>query len=84
MELRVANPVPAHNAPAVPHQLQQGFWGRAQAGQKHVLGLEWLASRVPAAGHLHDPAGTDPVLPDVRRRLFRSQRPADVAAVVDS
>ena len=45
--------------------------------------LKWLTVPEPIGGHLHDPAGTDPGLPDVLRRLFRLQRPADVAAVVD-
>ena len=31
MELGVPDPVPTLNAPAIPHQLQQGFWGGAQA-----------------------------------------------------
>jgi len=36
IELGIADPVPALDAPAVPHQLQQGFWGGAQAAQKQV------------------------------------------------
>jgi len=48
-----------------------------------VSRLKWLTVPDPIDGHLHDPAGTDPALLDVLRRLFRSQRPADVAAVVD-
>jgi hypothetical protein len=32
MELGACDPVPAPNAPAIPYQLQQGFWGGAQAG----------------------------------------------------
>ena len=32
MELGVSDPVPALNAPAISYQLQQGFWGGAQAG----------------------------------------------------
>ena len=39
----------------------------------------------PAGGrHLHDPAGADPGLPDVLRRLFGPQRPGDVATVADA
>jgi hypothetical protein len=83
VELGVANPVPALNAPAVPHQLQQGFWGRAQAGQKHVVGLERLAVSGAGGDHLHDPAGVDPGLPDVLRGLFSAQRPGDVPTVTD-
>lgn len=92
MELGVTDPMPALNAPAVSHQFQQGFWCCAQAGvaprgalyeQSQVSRLKWLTVTDPIGGHLHDPAGTDPGLPDVLRRLFRSQRPADLAAVVD-
>ena len=83
MELGVANPVPALNAPEGPHQLQQDFWGRAQAGQKHVLGLKRLAVSSAGGGHLHDPAGSHPGFTDVLRGLFGAQRPADVAAVAD-
>lgn len=43
MELGVANPVPALNAPVVAHQLQQGFWGGAQAREKQMSGTEGLA-----------------------------------------
>lgn len=83
MELGVTDPMPALNAPAVSHQFQQGFWCCAQAGEEQVSRLKWLTVTDPIGGHLHDPAGTDPGLPDVLRRLFRSQRPADLAAVVD-
>jgi hypothetical protein len=31
VELRVADPVPAFDAPALPDQSQQGFWACAQA-----------------------------------------------------
>jgi len=57
-----------------------GLLGRAQACQKHVLGLERLA--VSGAGSPHDPA-SDPGLPDVLRGLFGAQRPGDVASVAD-
>jgi hypothetical protein len=83
VELGVTDPVPSLNALAVPHQLQQGFWGRAQAGQKHVLGLERLAVSGAGGGHLHDPAGADPGLPDMLRGLFGVQRPGDVPTVAD-
>jgi hypothetical protein len=49
IELGVTDPVLALNAPAVAHQLQHGFWGGAEAGQKQMGGLEWLPSRVPLA-----------------------------------
>ena len=83
MELGVTDPVPALNASAVSHQFQQGFWCCAQAEEEQVSRLKWLAVPDPIGGHLHDPVGTDPGLLDVLRRLFRSQRPADVAAMAD-
>ena len=92
MELGVTDPVPALNAPAVSRQFQQGFWCCAQAGvaprgalyeKSQVSRLKLLAVPDPIGGHLHDPAGCDPGLLDVLQRLFRSQRSADVAAVVD-
>ncbi len=43
MELGIPDPVPAFNAPALSHQLQQGFWGGAQAREKQVGRLKWLA-----------------------------------------
>jgi len=83
MELGVADPVPALNAPAVPHQLQQRFWGGAQACEKEVLRLKRLAVAAAGGRHLHDPAGADPGLGDVRRCLFGPQGPGDVATVAD-
>lgn len=92
MELGVPDPVPALNAPAVPHQLQQGFWGGAQAGiaprgapgePLEVGGLKWLAITTAGGHHLHDPAGADPGLTNVLRCLFRPQYPGDVATVAD-
>ena len=81
VELCVADPVPAFNTPAVPHQLQQSFWGRAQAGEKHMGGLKGLAIAPADCRQFHDPAGADPVLADVLRCLFCSQHPGDVAAM---
>ena len=49
VELGVPNPVLALNAPAVLHQLHQGFWGGAQAGRKEVGGLKGLPSRLTVA-----------------------------------
>jgi hypothetical protein len=48
MELGVADPVSALNAPAIPHQLQHGFWRGAQDCQKHVGGAKRLAVTDPA------------------------------------
>ena len=69
MELGVANPVPALNAPAVPQKLQQGFWGGSQAGVAprgapgealQMRGFERLTAAAADRGHLHDPAGAAP------------------------
>jgi hypothetical protein len=49
VELGVSDPVPVLNAPAVSHQLQQGFSCSAQAGEKQLGSLKELASRVPVA-----------------------------------
>ncbi len=81
MELGVANPLPALNAPEVAHQLQQGFWGGPQAGKESVHGFERLDAAGADRGHLNDPAGAAPGLADVLRCLFGAQRPGDVAAV---
>jgi len=83
MELGIADPVPALDAPAVPHQLQQGFWGGAQAAQKQVCGLERLTGASAAGRHLHDPAGANPGLGDELRGRFGAQRPGVVTAVAD-
>jgi hypothetical protein len=83
MELGIADPVPALQAPAVPHQTQQAFWGGSQAGEKQVGGPEGLALPGALGGHLHDPAGADPGRADVLWGLFRPQRPGDVAPVAE-
>ena len=41
MPLGVANPVPSLNAPTVPHQSQQSIWGRPDAREKEMAGVEW-------------------------------------------
>ena len=81
MELGVTDPVPALNAPAVAHQLQQRFWRGAEARQKQMAGLKRLAVTGAAGRDFHDPAGADPGLADVLWSLFGAQRPGDVAAV---
>ena len=83
MQLCVPDPVPALNAPTLPHLSQQGVWRGAQAGEKVVGGVKWLAITGALGGHIHDPAGAAPGLLDVPRRLFRPQRPGDVAAMAD-
>ena len=74
MELGVTDPVPTFDAQAVSHQLQQGFWGRPQTGEKEVLLQEGFAMSGSFGVHLHDPAGADPCLGDVLRCLFGPQR----------
>jgi len=84
MELGIADPVPALDAPAVSHQLQQGFWGAAQAAQNQVCGLERLTGASAAGRHLHNPAGAKPCLGDELWGRFGAQRPGDVTAVAES
>ena len=81
VQLGVTDPVPALNAPAIPHQLQQGFWGGAQAGEEEMGLPEGLAIAGPDGGHLHNPTGAAPGLTDVLRCRFGAERPGDVAAV---
>ena len=83
VELGVTDPVPALNAPAVPHQFQQSFWGGAQAGEKQVGGLKRSTVSGACSGHLHYPAGANPALADVLWCLLCPQRPGDVAAMAD-
>ncbi len=80
VELGVADPVPAFNAASALHQLQQGFWGGAEARQKQVGSLKRAAVTGAADPVFHDPAGADPDLADVLWSLFGAQRPGDVAA----
>ncbi len=77
VQLGVTDPVPAFNAPAVVHQLQQGFWAGAQAGEKQIGGLEDPAVANAGGDHFHEPAGAAPGLTDVLRRLFGAVRPGD-------
>ena len=77
VQLGVTDPVPALNAPAVAHQLQQRFWGGSQAGEKQMSGLEDLAVANADGDHFHEPAGAPPGLTDVLRRLFGAERPSD-------
>jgi len=79
----VSGSSPALNAPALTNQLQQGFWGGAQAAEEQVGGTEGLAATGASASYLHEPAGADPGISDVLWCLFRQQRPDDVAAVAD-
>lgn len=83
VELRVTDPVPALQAPALSHQPEQGFWGGAQAGEKQVSGLKGSAITAACGCQLHDPAGADPGFLDVLRSFFRPQDPGDVAPMAD-
>jgi len=83
VELGIADPMPALNAPAVAYQLQQCFWRGAQAGNKELGGPKGLAVAAAGGRHLHDPAGADPSLADVFWCILGTQCPGDVAAMAD-
>ena len=61
VQLGVSDQVPALDAPAVSNQMQQGFWGGAQAGKKQVGGLKGFAVAATRGRKLDDPAGADPL-----------------------
>ena len=65
------------------YQLQQGFWGGAQAREKQMSGTEGLALKGTGGRQLHDPAGSAPGFTDVRWCLFCPQRPGDAASVAE-
>ena len=57
VQLGVSDPVPALDAPAVSNQMQQGFWGGAQAGENRGVAqgrLKDASSRL--CGSDSDPA----------------------------
>ncbi len=83
MELGVPDPMPAFNAPSVAHQREQGFWRGAQAGEEQMGGEKGLAVAPTRGRDFHDPAGADPILPDVLRGFFRPQVPGDVTAMTN-
>ena len=55
-QLAVPQPVPAFDAPAVPHQLPQGFWRGAQAGEQQVPLVGGPAGTLAADDKLEHPA----------------------------
>jgi hypothetical protein len=65
MEWSVEDPVPALNAPPVSRPLQQGIWGRSQAGENEVFGIEWLAAADSCGDDFNDPACAKPCLTDM-------------------
>jgi hypothetical protein len=81
--LGVSDPMPALQAPALSHQLQEGFWTGPQARDEPVRGLERLALPSADGDHLNNPAGAMPLRFDVLRRFLGAQGPSDVAAVAD-
>jgi hypothetical protein len=81
MELGVTEPVPAFNAPAVPHQLQQRFWRGAQAGEEEVPLEGRLAGTLAADDQFDDPAAAGPGLGDAVRSLLGPEGPGGVASV---
>ena len=83
MELGVADRVPTFNAPALPDQSPQGFWGGAQAGEEQVPGAERFAITSAAGQQLNDPGTAWPIRFGVLRCLFGPQRPSNLAAMAD-
>ncbi len=81
--LRVADPMPPLDAPAVSHQLQQCFWGRSEAREKEMAGVEGFAVTLSCGNDLNDPARAEPLLTDMVWRLFGAQGPGDVAAMAE-
>jgi len=71
MELGVADPMPALNAPPISRQFQQGFWDRSQAGEKEVFGNQWPAVTGSCGDDCNDPACAKPYLTDMLGRLHR-------------
>ena len=56
-ELSVRNPVPAIHGSSLSHQLQQGFWDGAQAGEEQINCLERSALSSTARGKLDNRGG---------------------------
>ena len=83
MELGITGSVPALDAQAVAHQLQEGFWRGAHTGEEQMGGLKWPPITGAGGRHLHDPAGADPGLGDVLYGLFGPLHPGAVAAMAD-
>ena len=81
MELGVAEPVPAFNAPAVPHQLQQSFGRGAQAREKEVPLEGGLAVTLAADDQFDDPAATRPGADNELGRLFGREGPSGISSV---
>ena len=81
MELGVAEPVPAFNAPAVPHQLQQSSGRGAQAREKEVLLEGGLAVTLAADDQFDDPAASRPGADNELGRLFGPEGPSGISSV---
>ena len=82
-QLGVSDPMPALQAPALSHQLQEGFWAGAQARDQPLRGLERLALPGADGDHLNNSAGAMPVRFDVLRPFLGAQGSSDDAAVGD-
>ena len=68
LELRVADPMPPLDTPAVSHQLKHCFWGRPDAREKEMAGVKGFAgmhSRVFDSFNFLSP-----------KRLFRAEASA--------
>jgi len=70
-ELRVADPVPfVLNAPALPDQSQQCFWGRADAGDEEVADAGGAFAGGLGRDQLHNPGTARPTFLDVSGRFL--------------
>jgi hypothetical protein len=83
LELRVADPLPPLDTPAVSHQLQQCFWGRPDAHEKEMAAVQGFAVTLSRGDDFNDPARAEPLHTNMVWRLFRLQRPGDVAAMAE-
>lgn len=54
LKLRVADPMPPLDVPAVYHQLLQCFWGRPDAREKEMAGVEGFAVTLSRGTDLND------------------------------
>jgi len=73
--------VPDFIASTDPHQLQQGFWFGAQAGEMGLPLERGVNSKLAADDDYCDPAAAGPGLGDEVRSLFDLEGPGCVAAV---
>jgi len=81
-KLRIADPVPfVLNAPTLPDQSQQCFWGRADAGDEQVADAGGALAGGLGRVQLHDPGTSRPALLDVIGRFLGPELPARITPV---